>query len=129
MVFFFNNRKTKCHLFGLLPKMWAIDSAFLVDWIKGEYPATRKRVRYTELLIKDLMLFLVHLPHSGLQGHWALIVAQSKIQEILAFYPLHLSCHVEMEHILKFLKCYSKDLGQLLASEKCLLKETATSCP
>lgn len=68
-----------------LPSVWACDSAFRPDWIRGGYGATKGRLRHVDPFSRELLLFPMHLPQVGQHGHWSLVAVWPRRTTITAF--------------------------------------------
>lgn len=112
-----------------LPSVWACDSSFRADWLRGGYSATKWRVRSIDPFRRELLLFPIHHPDIGPHGHWTLVAVWPRRAEIAAYDSL--GCHTEaaMQDVLDFLRAHAAEKNLPFEEDGWALTKTPRSCP
>lgn len=105
-----------------------MDSTFIGDWEVGQYEIMKRRVKGMELFKKDILVFLVHLPNVGSEGHWALVVVKPPTKLISTYDSLDLSRMPEINKIFGFLVSYAQDVGYSFSAYLRVRKDNPSDC-
>jgi Ulp1 family protease len=112
-----------------LPCVWAFDTIFMQDWLRGGIQATRARIQDINIFKEDLLLFPIHLPNVSAVGHWALLVVNVRQKIIQAYDSVHLPRFQEMTEVLKFLRVAAIIQGENFDAAKWTMLETPSEAP
>lgn len=112
-----------------LPSVWACDSSFRSDWLRGGFEATRSRVRSIELFERDVLLFPLNLPRVGPRGHWALAAVWPRHARAAYFDSMGGRGKFFLDQILDFLERYADSKGVPFDRDGWELEDTPSTCP